>query len=122
MRDFIIAICLTLALVAAFSFGGGIEPQAQQTNSRFSVPVGQPVPQPTEGTGGEMPLAPQPIATEPQETEATTKTIEGLAWEVIRGLWDNGKERKRLLTEAGHDCKAVQQRVNEILGWRCDNK
>lgn len=62
-----------------------------------------------------MPLAPQPIATEPQETEATTKTIEELAYEVIRGLWGNGEERKRLLTEAGHDCKAVQQRVNEIM-------
>lgn len=107
MRDFIITICLTLALVAVFSFGGDIDQQEQQTNSRFSVPVGKPVPQPTEGTGGEMPLAPQP----PTQQD----DIEKLAWEVIRGLWDNGKERKRLLTEAGHDCKAVQQRVNEIM-------
>lgn len=114
MRDFIVAVCLTIALVVAFSFGGDIDQQERQTNSNFSVPVGQPVPQPTEGTGGEMPLAPQP----PTQQD----DIEKLAWEVIRGLWDNGKERKRLLTEAGHDCKAVQQRVNEILGWRCDNK
>lgn len=113
MRDFIIAVCLTIALLAVFSNGGDIDPQ-EQTNSRFPVPAGQPVPQPTEGTGGEMPLDPQPLT---QQDD-----IEKLAWEVIKGLWDNGKERKRLLTEAGHDCKAVQQRVNEILGWRCDNK
>ena len=113
MRDFIIAVCLTIALVAVFSNGGDIDPQ-EQTNSHFSVPVGQPVPQPTEGTGGEMPLAPQPLTQQ--------DSVEKLAWEVIRGLWDNGEERKRLLTEAGHDCKAVQQRVNEILGWRSDNE
>lgn len=107
MREFIIAVCLTIALVAVFSFGGDID-QQEETNSRFSVPVGKPVPQPTEGTGGNLPV-PQP----PTQQD----DIEKLAWEVIKGLWDNGEKRKRLLTEAGHDCKAVQQRVNEILGW-----
>jgi hypothetical protein len=107
MRDFIVAVCLTLALVAVFSGGGDI-PAQEQTNSRFSVPFGEPVQQPTEGTGGNLPVPP------PTQQD----DIEKLAWEVIRGLWDNGEERKRLLTEAGHDCKAVQQRVNEILGVR----
>ena len=107
MRDFIVAVCLTLALVAVFSNGGDIDPQ-EETNSRFSVPFGESVPQPTEGTGGNLPVPP------PTQQD----DIEKLAWEVIRGLWDNGEERKRLLTEAGHDCKAVQQRVNEILGVR----
>lgn len=113
MRDFIIAVCLTIALVAVFSFGWDIDQQERQTNSRFSVAVGQPVPQPTEGTGGNLPV-PQP----PTQQD----NIKKLAWEVIEGIWDNGKERKRLLTEAGHDCKAVQHRVNEILGWRSDNE
>lgn len=112
MRDFILTICLTIALVAAFSFGGGIDQQERQTNSRFSVPFGELVPQPTEGTGGNL-----PVPTPTQQDD-----IEELAWEVIKGLWDNGEKRKRLLTEAGHDCKAVQQRVNEILGWRSDKK
>lgn len=45
-----------------------------------------------------------------------TKSIEELALEVIRGVWGNGAERKRRLTEAGYDYSAVQKRVNEILG------
>ena len=107
MRDFIVAVCLTLALVAVFSNGGDIDPQ-EQTNSRFSVPFGELVPQPTEGTGGNLPVPP------PTQQD----DIEELAWEVIKGLWDNGEERKRLLTEAGHDYKTIQNRVNEILGVR----
>ncbi len=44
-----------------------------------------------------------------------TKTVDELAKEVIRGLWGNGSERKRRLTEAGYDYAAVQKRVNEML-------
>lgn len=43
------------------------------------------------------------------------KTVDELAREVIRGLWGNGSERKRRLTEAGYDYSAVQKRVNELL-------
>ena len=43
-----------------------------------------------------------------------TKTVDELAKEVIRGLWGNGSERKRRLTEAGYDYAAVQKRVNEL--------
>lgn len=113
MRDFIITICLTLVLAAMFSFCIGFTPQEQAdssnpSDSHFSVPFGEPVQQLTEGTGGNLPV-PQPPA---QQDD-----IEELAWEVIKGIWDNGEKRKQLLTEAGHNYKAVQQRVNEILGW-----
>ena len=43
------------------------------------------------------------------------KTIEELAKEVIKGVWGNGSERKKRLTEAGYDYKEVQMKVNEIL-------
>ena len=37
-----------------------------------------------------------------------------LAFEVLDGYWGSGDERKELLTAAGYDYKAVQDRVNEI--------
>lgn len=43
------------------------------------------------------------------------KSVVELAKEVIDGKWDNGDERKRLLTAAGYDYDAVQARVNQIL-------
>lgn len=42
------------------------------------------------------------------------KPIEMLAFEVLDGYWGSGDERKKLLTEAGYDYQAVQNRVNEI--------
>lgn len=46
---------------------------------------------------------------------ATKKTVDGLAREVINGEWGNGDDRKKRLTAAGYDYKAVQNKVNEIL-------
>lgn len=43
------------------------------------------------------------------------KTIDELAYEVIKGKWGNGDDRKKRLTEAGYDYSAVQKRVNELL-------
>lgn len=43
------------------------------------------------------------------------KSVDVLAKEVIQGLWGNGAERKRRLTEAGYSYEAVQDRVNELL-------
>lgn len=40
------------------------------------------------------------------------KTVDELAYEVIRGLWGNGAERRNSLTAAGYDYEAVQRRVN----------
>lgn len=49
------------------------------------------------------------------EQQAPAKSIDQLAREVILGKWGNGSDRKRRLTAAGHDYKAVQKRVNELL-------
>ena len=46
---------------------------------------------------------------------SSTKTVDELASEVIRGNWGNGTERKNRLTAAGYDYNAVQNRVNELL-------
>lgn len=44
------------------------------------------------------------------------KTLEEIAREVIAGLWGNGAERKRRLTEAGYNPSEVQDKVNALLG------
>lgn len=121
MRDFIITLFLFAVLVAAFSFGD-FEPQEQQ-NANMFLPVEsgkQTGQQPTEGTGGTEPVSPkiEPKATDKpmeQPVSEPSKSIDELAWEVIIGLWSEGSERKRLLTDAGHDYDAVQRRVNELL-------
>lgn len=43
------------------------------------------------------------------------KTVDELAHEVLQNLWGTGTTRMFLLTEAGYDYRAVQDRVNEIL-------
>lgn len=43
------------------------------------------------------------------------KTLDELAREVLAGQWGNDPDRSRRLTAAGHDAKAVQRRVNELL-------
>lgn len=52
-------------------------------------------------------------------TEVETVTsIDTVAREVIAGKWSNGDMRKKLLTEAGYDYNAVQQKVNAILSGK----
>ena len=43
------------------------------------------------------------------------KSIEEVAWEVIRGKWGSGNARVNALEDAGYNHIAVQKRVNEIL-------
>lgn len=43
------------------------------------------------------------------------KTNLQLATEVLRGLWGSGNTRKKKLTAAGYDYKAIQALVNELL-------
>ena len=43
------------------------------------------------------------------------KTVEDLANEVIAGLWGKDQERVKRLTNAGHNYKEVQDKVNAIL-------
>lgn len=49
------------------------------------------------------------------------KTIDQLADEVIAGLWGNGEERRKALTEAGYNYDEVQQAVNRKLA-EAENK
>lgn len=48
-------------------------------------------------------------------TETVKKTVEEIAKEVIAGRWSTGAMRKKLLTEAGYDYRAVQDRVNALM-------
>lgn len=43
------------------------------------------------------------------------KSVLEIAKEVINGLWENGEDRKKKLSEAGYDAKEVQQKVNDLL-------
>lgn len=58
------------------------------------------------------------IETEPLTTNSSVvnvKSNEELAQEVIHGLWGNGEDRVKRLTDAGYDYNAVQKIVNEIM-------
>lgn len=48
--------------------------------------------------------------------KATLKSVDTIAHEVIQGAWGNGQDRFNRLTQAGYDCNAVQNKVNELLG------
>lgn len=54
-------------------------------------------------------------AISPTTSVAPKKTIDELAAEVIRGLWGSGSDRKKRLEAAGHDYRAVQARINQLL-------
>lgn len=43
------------------------------------------------------------------------KSVKEIAQEVIAGLWGNGEERRRRLTEAGYDYDVIQKAVNDLL-------
>ena len=47
--------------------------------------------------------------------EKVNKTHEEIANEVIKGLWGNGEERKKKLTESGYDYATIQEIVNKKL-------
>lgn len=58
------------------------------------------------------------IETEPPTTDSSivdVKPNEELAQEVIHGLWGNGADRVKRLTDAGYDYNAVQKIVDEIM-------
>ena len=58
-----------------------------------------------------LPLEGKVAAQQPDEGVSLT----AIAREVIAGKWGNGADRKRRLTAAGHDYKAVQAEVNRLL-------
>lgn len=58
------------------------------------------------------------IETEPPTTDSSivdVKSNEELAQEVIHGLWGNGADRVKRLTDAGYDYNAVQKIVDELM-------
>jgi GH25 family lysozyme M1 (1,4-beta-N-acetylmuramidase) len=59
----------------------------------------------------DKPAATKPAATKPAEKKA----VDELAREVIAGKWSTGAERKKLITAAGYDYAAVQEKVNKLL-------
>ena len=49
-------------------------------------------------------------------TQPVKKDLATIAQEVIAGKWGNGADRAERLTAAGYDAKAVQNKVNQLLG------
>ena len=56
------------------------------------------------------------ILSGPHKPASSSKSIDTIAREVIRGDWGNGADRKVRLEKAGYIYSAVQERVNAILG------
>ena len=54
-----------------------------------------------------------------QYKEDSKKSIDEIAHEVLDRKWGDNPYRRKALTEAGYDAKAVQDRVNEI--WRAEH-
>lgn len=52
---------------------------------------------------------------EKPEEKPVKKSVEEVAKEVINGLWGNGSERRKKLTEAGYNADEVQAKVNEMV-------
>lgn len=51
----------------------------------------------------------------PSSQPSAKKSNTEIAYEVIRGLWGNGLERKQRLARAGYDYKAIQRIVNHLI-------
>lgn len=59
----------------------------------------------------------------PKKQESTKKfSAEEIAKEVIAGVWGNGTERKRRLTEAGYNYTEIQSLVNTLVGKKPPKK
>lgn len=52
-----------------------------------------------------------------EEVKPVKKTVAELVEEVLDGKWGNGEDRANRLTAAGYDYNAVQDAVNEKLGY-----
>lgn len=52
----------------------------------------------------------------------TKPSVEEIAKEVIKGLWGNGEQRRKRLTEAGYDYTEVQSIVNSIVSKQKQQK
>lgn len=48
-------------------------------------------------------------------TSTSSKSVTDIAYEVIRGDWGNGADRKKRLEAAGYDYNEVQEKVNSLM-------
>lgn len=116
--DIVIGIFLFLLLVWHFSGCPYTLDFSRDTGMYLPSTKGVQLDEP-RSSGNQTPAAAQAIPkdrSEPTEKPMpSNEDVEELAWEVIVGDWSAGAERKEWLTNAGHDYKAVQDRVNEIL-------
>lgn len=48
-------------------------------------------------------------------TSGAKKSNDEIALEVVKGLWKNGRERTKLLKDAGYDPKEIQKIVNKLM-------
>lgn len=48
-------------------------------------------------------------------TSGAKKSNNEIALEVVNGLWKNGRERTKLLKDAGYDPKEIQKLVNKLM-------
>ena len=75
------------------------------------APEQSPIPTPIQTL---TPIS-SPIPVETTATESNLKSNEEIAYEVIAGLWSDGEERQKRLTEVGYDYDAICDIVNSIL-------
>ena len=57
-----------------------------------------------------------------EEPVVILKSVEEIAKEVINGLWGNGSERVEKLTAAGYNATEIQNKVNELITPKKENK
>ena len=108
MKNLLISIAILLLLVFLFSRYGPIETETQPEQGQGGIPI-------LQGDGivivGDCDL----VVYEQTPTPPAKKSNTAIAYEVINGKWGNGAERKRKLTAAGYNHKAVQAIVNDLL-------
>lgn len=64
---------------------------------------------------GKLPFVTYNQSGEQLQPITNKKSNEEIAREVIAGKWGNGLERKKRLTDAGYDYKAIQSIVNKLM-------
>lgn len=67
-------------------------------------------------TKGGRPVAPPVINPKPSIPQPAKLSVEGVAREVILGVWGNDPDRSKKLKDAGYNPTEVQTAVNRILG------
>jgi hypothetical protein len=86
------------------------------TDKQFDIKLGA-----TGGSSASVAIPAAKPAAKPAPAKApapAASSVKEIAREVIAGKWGNGPTRTKRLTAAGHDVKAVQAMVNNILSGK----